>query len=394
MTRNPPPTSPAPNPSSIFMPPTTSSSSPSSSAGPERRPAATTTAEPTPLPRRPLSEDEEQQQQQQDGQEETSDRKDDDDDGDDTFPLPKLRLHVQDAMHPGASRFLAAVDAPALLSRSVQTVLRLLYVSPQKHRAYDDDEGEDSTRSSSSRRPSRPRYTPPPTRSVTLFLEDMDGVAYTKGMDLDDDHKEIHLSLGYVKGIRRAPTPGPTQPATNATSSSKGDVAGAYEIEGVLVHELVHCFQYNGRGRCPGGLVEGIADWVRLNARLGAPHWRRDTVPDRWDQGYERTAYFLDWLEARFGRGTVRRMNEALRVSLSVVFAPCYLRSARRDGALAKCCAPALDIRIPFSGTITNSETKQVREYKQSEFWTGLFGHDVDVLWKEYLKTLKKDGRD
>lgn len=38
--------------------------------------------------------------------------------------------------------------------------------------------------------------------------------------------------------------------------------------------------------------------------------------------------------------------------------------------------------------------TEQVREYKQSSFWTGLFGHDVDVLWEEYLKTLKKDGRD
>lgn len=36
----------------------------------------------------------------------------------------------------------------------------------------------------------------------------------------------------------------------------------------------------------------------------------------------------------------------------------------------------------------------QVREYKKSEFWTGLFGHDVDVLWKEYLQTLKKDSDD
>ncbi|KAG8167491.1 hypothetical protein KVR01_003180 [Diaporthe batatas] len=340
MTRNPPPTSPAPNPSSIFMPPTTSSSpSSSSGTGPERRPdamAATTTAEPTPLPpRRPLSDDEEPQHHQQNGQEESSNHKDDDD----TFPLPKLRLHVQDAMHPGAARFLAAVDAPALLSRSVQTVLRLLYVSPHKHRAHDDDNDDSAAGSPAgtrTRRPSRPHYTPPPTRSVTLFLEDMDGVAYTKGTDLDGDHKEIHLSLGYVKGIRRA------------APAILGDAAGAYEIEGVLVHELVHCFQHNGRGACPGGLVEGIADWVRLGARLGPPHWRRDAVPDRWDQGYERTAYFLDWLEGRFGRGTVRRMNEALRV----------------------------------------------REYKESEFWTGLFGHEVDVLWEEYLKTLKKGGRD
>lgn len=323
MTRNPPRTSAVPSPSSIFMPPT----SPTPSTGPERRPMATTiAAEPTPLPNRPPS-DQEQQQQQHD-QEGSGRSGGDDDDGDDTFPLPKLRLHIQDAMHPGASRFLAAVDAPALLSRSVQTVLRLLYVSPQHHKAHDDDEGAEAdeygiveqqhpvstttttSTSTQRRRPSRPHYTPPPTRSVTLILEDMDGVAYTKGMDLDDDHKEIHLSMGYVKGIRRAPAS--AEPAT----TTGGDVAGAYEIEGVLVHELVHCFQYNGKGKCPGGLVEGIADWVRLSARLGAPHWRRGTVPDRWDQGYERTAYFLDWLEGRFGRGTVRRMNEALRVSL------------------------------------------------------------------------------
>jgi hypothetical protein len=26
-----------------------------------------------------------------------------------------------------------------------------------------------------------------------------------------------------------------------------------------LVHEVVHCYQYNGKGACPGGLIEGIA---------------------------------------------------------------------------------------------------------------------------------------
>lgn len=302
----PPPTSAVPSPSSIFMPPT-------SSTGPERRPPTAATAEPTPLPPNRPQEGEEQQEQMHDR--EDSGRKDDDD----TFPLPKLRLHIQDATHPGASRFLAAVDASALFSRSVQTVLRLLYVSPHHHKAHDDDadtqaeadgpEQQHPATITTRHRPARPHYTPPPTRSVTLILEDMPGVAYTKGTELDDDHKEIHLSMGYVKGVRRAPAAGP------ATTTS-GDVAGAYEIEGVLVHELVHCFQYNGRGECPGGLVEGVADWVRLEARLGAPHWRRGTVPDRWDQGYERTAYFLEWLEGKFGRGTVRRINEALRVSL------------------------------------------------------------------------------
>lgn len=327
MTRFPPPaTSAVPSPSSIFMSPTSSSPA-----------AATAEPTPTPLPNRPPQPEEQRQHDRED----SGRRRDDADDDDDIFPLPKLRLHIEDATHPGASRFLAAVDASALLSRSVQTVLRLLYVSPHHHKAHDDEaevEAEDKYAAQADpsppqqqhpatitgrARPARPRYTPPPTRSVTVILEDMPGVAYTKGTDLDDDHKEIHFSLGYIEGVRRAPASASSSSGpTGGGHHGGGDVAGAYEIEGVLVHELVHCFQYNGRGGCPGGLVEGIADWVRLEARLGAPHWRKDTVPDRWDQGYERTAYFLAWLEGKFGRGTVRRMNEALRVGYFLSFLP------------------------------------------------------------------------
>lgn len=40
-----------------------------------------------------------------------------------------------------------------------------------------------------------PAYKPPPTRSVTVFLEDMGGVAYTTGTDLDNDHKEIRTYI-------------------------------------------------------------------------------------------------------------------------------------------------------------------------------------------------------
>ena len=80
-------------------------------------------------------------------------------------------------------------------------------------------------------------------RSVTLYLEEMPGVAYTKGSELDDDHKEIHLSVQYVEKQR---------------------ARGRDEIMGVLVHEMVHCFQYNGRRTCPGGLIEGIAGACRV----------------------------------------------------------------------------------------------------------------------------------
>lgn len=75
-------------------------------------------------------------------------------------------------------------------------------------------------------------------RSVTLYLEDMDGVAFTKGSELDDDHKEIHFSTRHIE---------------NNKQRCKDEVLG------VIVHEMVHCFQYNAKGSCPGGLIEGIA---------------------------------------------------------------------------------------------------------------------------------------
>ena len=63
----------------------------------------------------------------------------------------------------------------------------------------------------------------------------MDGVAVMFGTQ---SHKEIHFSLDYIKGSAKR---------------------ARDEIMGVLVHEVVHCFQYNALDTCPGGLIEGMA---------------------------------------------------------------------------------------------------------------------------------------
>lgn len=68
----------------------------------------------------------------------------------------------------------------------------------------------------------------------------MDGVAYTHGTHIQ---KEIHFSLDHIK---------------NSARRAKD------EINGVLVHEVVHCFQYNAQGTCPGGLIEGIAGQLHV----------------------------------------------------------------------------------------------------------------------------------
>ncbi|KAH7160908.1 peptidase of plants and bacteria-domain-containing protein [Dactylonectria macrodidyma] len=221
------------------------------------------------------------------------------------FKLPKLRIEIRDLSHPGAKHFLDAVNAAECLATAAQNVLALLYSSPDC-----------------------PTTTLPPTRSITLILRDMSGVAYTTGSDLDSDHKEVHFSLSYIDRIN---------PPSRRTE----------EVTGVITHEFVHCFQRNGFGTCPGGLIEGIADWVRLNCRLSPPHWKR-SADGNWDGGYQHTAYFLDYLERRFGEGTIRRMNEKLRT----------------------------------------------QRYEEKAFWTELVGRPVEQLWTDYAEKLKDKDAD
>ncbi|KAI3116777.1 hypothetical protein CBS147333_401 [Penicillium roqueforti] len=130
-------------------------------------------------------------------------------------PQPKLRLHVEDLRHPASSAFLAFIpDLASTLDRALANIIKHLYTSPPK-----------------SENPHRPIFTPsiPPTRSVTVFLRDYSGVAYTTGTELDDAHKEIHVSLPYIQHCTSGP-------------SAKEDPL--HELVGVLTHELVHCYQH------------------------------------------------------------------------------------------------------------------------------------------------------
>ncbi|KAK0832361.1 suppressor of tub2 mutation [Friedmanniomyces endolithicus] len=180
------------------------------------------------------------------------------------FKTPKLRLHLDDISHDGSSIFLSNVKGNEDLEQQVQNVLNLLY---------DHDTPQ------------------PPTRSVTLVLRAFPGVAYTTGIELDNDHKEIHINLDYIVNSKSEPR---------------------HEILGVICHELVHCFQWAAEGTCNGGLIEGVADYVRLNAGLAAKHWRQE-AGGKWDGGYQHTGYFLQYLEDRFGAGTVKKLNQGLR---------------------------------------------------------------------------------
>ncbi|KAF5814083.1 hypothetical protein HanPI659440_Chr03g0112451 [Helianthus annuus] len=105
-----------------------------------------------------------------------------------------------------------------------------------------------------------------------------------------------------------------------------------------LYHEMTHIWQWNGKGQAPGGLIEGIADYVRLKAGYAPSHWVQPGQGDRWDQGYDVTARFLDYC------------------------------NGLRDGFVAEL-------------------NKKMRDGYNDGFFVDLLGKTVDQLWAEYKAT-------
>ncbi|XVE93447.1 hypothetical protein REPUB_Repub01dG0193400 [Reevesia pubescens] len=125
-------------------------------------------------------------------------------------------------------------------------------------------------------------------QKVTLFIENGDGVAFA-------DNNEIHVNANYL-------------------GNYSGDVKR--EFTGVIYHEMTHIWQWNGNGQTPGGLIEGIADFVRLKANYIPSHWVQPGQGNRWDQGYDVTARFLDYCNS-LRNGFVAKLNEKMRTGYS-----------------------------------------------------------------------------
>ncbi|XP_038888317.1 uncharacterized protein LOC120078164 [Benincasa hispida] len=129
-------------------------------------------------------------------------------------------------------------------------------------------------------------------QKVSLFIvTDYDGVAFAI-------NNEIHISADYI-------------------ANYGGDLKR--EITGVLYHEMTHIWQWNGKPSAPGGLIEGIADYVRLKSGYIPGHWVGPGGGSAWDEGYDVTARFLDYLEG-LRNGFVAELNRRLKNGYSAYY--------------------------------------------------------------------------
>ena len=51
---------------------------------------------------------------------------------------------------------------------------------------------------------------------------------------------------------------------------------------------------------------------MRLHEKQGPPHWKA-RGGEQWDVGYDLTAYFLDWIEMRYERASVKKLNAKMK---------------------------------------------------------------------------------
>jgi hypothetical protein len=154
---------------------------------------------------------------------------------------PEITIENDDPNGAGASFEQAVPDAEALMLEVTTTVCEILYRSPDEPR------------------------TP---SSITLHVYAFDGVANAGG-------ENINLSTQHLANYDGA--------------------ALLEEITGVLIHEATHLYQYNDG---PGGLIEGVADYVRIEA--GHHSLNRRNPGGNWDDGYTTTGFFLSWLDDHY----------------------------------------------------------------------------------------------
>lgn len=85
----------------------------------------------------------------------------------------------------------------------------------------------------------------------------------------------------------------------------------------LMYHEMTHIFQWSGNRTAPGGLTEGIADYVMVKSNVyWSKSYAKPGVGRRWDEGYGVTERFLEYCDG-LRKGFTVELNKKMRFSYS-----------------------------------------------------------------------------
>ncbi len=193
---------------------------------------------------------------------------------------PTVAIQLED-LGPKGELFTKSVPNPtAFVQETGRTVCRILYKKPSEVRA---------------------------ANKITLILRDDPKVAGWKSGDVGDI--TVMISTAHL---------------------AKVDAAGddvKTEIEGVLTHEMTHMYQNDDKAPGEGtyarlaNVIEGVADAVRIRAKL-PPTGSKPSKTGEWDdEGYWKPAYFLLWIDGQYP-DFLHRLNLSMAIGDGKAWTP------------------------------------------------------------------------
>ncbi|WP_164977411.1 basic secretory protein-like protein [Ancylomarina salipaludis] len=155
------------------------------------------------------------------------------------------------------------------------------------------------------------------------------------------------------------------------------------EIEGVLVHEITHGYQYEPKGAgnyAQGtdffGFIEGIADYVRYVEGF-TPTSRRSTGGN-WKDGYNTSAFFIDWLHTK-DNYFAYKLNQSAKTINPWSWEAAIKKILGSDTSVAELWSEYQSDLTSGKITQIDAELKEMRENREDVDYPSDSGEVVDI---------------
>lgn len=159
------------------------------------------------------------------------------------------------------------------------------------------------------------------------------------------------------------------------------------EIEGVLVHEITHGYQYEPQGAgnyAQGtdffGFIEGIADYVRYVEGF-TPISKRSTGGN-WNDGYNTSAFFIDWLHSK-DNYFAYKLNQSAKTINPWSWESAIKKILGDDASLTELWSEYQGDLVSGKITQIDAELKEMRENREDVDYPSDSGEVIDITDKD-----------